>query len=420
MIRGAAIACMVVSALVGAATWVGPVAALDNGFRVPPMGWSSWYGFTSHINETMLEAMGDGMVSLGLHAAGYDNIWLDDGWAIARDNSTGRVIEDPALFPSGMGTLVSRLHAKGLKFGIYTSKGPLTCLGYQKTQPNRPGSCGFEQNDADTYAQWGVDAVKDDGCGACPQHDPWIAMRDALNKTGRPMWFAIHPSAVAMSEYPQVSNMWRTGGDLSSSSYSMWTNRLDLATAPAQAALVGAGAFANPDFLEVGYSPRNPKGGANVQSALEQRAMFTMWAALPGPLILSADLRAGAACGGIDKAALATLTNAEVIAVNQDALAAPMRIISNASGLQVWRKPLAAASSMAVVFFHRGNTTAGPLPPQPPVREVCARWADLGLPTTARVSVRDLWTHTTLGSFTGTFSANVTQRDARMYTFTTL
>jgi alpha-galactosidase len=106
--------------------------ALDNGFRVPPMGWSSWYGFTSNIDELMLRQMADGMVSSGLHDVGYDNIWIDDGWAVGRDNTSnppGHVIVDSNLFPSGMRNLSDYLHAKGLKFGIYTSKGPLTCLG---------------------------------------------------------------------------------------------------------------------------------------------------------------------------------------------------------------------------------------------------------------------------------------------------
>lgn len=138
-------------------------------------------------------------------------------------------------------------------------------------------------------------------------------MRDALNKTGKPIWYAIHSSTDPGSPNATVANMWRTGGDLSGSNFDMWTNRLDLATTEAQAALAGPGAFPNPDFLEVGYSPRNPKGRG--QTPLEQRAMFTMWAALPGPLILSADLRPNAASGGIDAESLATLTNAEVIAV---------------------------------------------------------------------------------------------------------
>jgi alpha-galactosidase len=136
--------------------------ALDNGYRLPPMGWSSWYGFTQNINEGMLRGMADGMVSSGLHAAGYQHIWLDDGWALPRDNVTRKPRVDEKLFPSGMRNLSDYMHSRGLKFGIYTSKGPLTCLGYQPTQPQRPGSCGFEQIDADTYAHdWRVDQVKE-------------------------------------------------------------------------------------------------------------------------------------------------------------------------------------------------------------------------------------------------------------------
>ena len=94
------------------------------------------------------------------------------------------MLEDPAVFPSGMKNLTDYLHGRGLSVGIYTSVGPLTCLGYAAGQPKRPGSCGFEQNDADVYVgEWGVDAIFDDGCGPCPQHDPYAAMRDALSHT---------------------------------------------------------------------------------------------------------------------------------------------------------------------------------------------------------------------------------------------
>lgn len=239
-------------------------------------------------------------------------------------------------------------------------------------------------------------------------HDPYAAMRDALNATGRSILFNVHGSPTLGGT---ISNSWRTGGDLYSSSFAMWTNRLDLATTPEQAALAGPGAFSDPDDLEVGYSPRSPPAGS--QSALEQRSMFTMWAALPTNLILSADLRAGS--GGLDAAALDTLTNAEVISVNQDSLAAPMRIVRNASGLQAWRKPL-ASGALAVVLFHRGSE-AGPLPNPPAVREVAVAWADLGLLPGARVRVRDLWARADVGVFEDAFAANLTQREARLYTF---
>ena len=128
--------------------------------------------------------------------------------------------------------------------------------------------------DADVYVkEWNVDQVKDDGCGQCPQHEPFAAMRDALNKTGKPVFYAIHSKTTPGSPNGTVANMWRTGGDLSGSNFAMGTNRLDLATTASQRALAGPGAFPNPDFLEVGYSPRNPKGRSSVQSPLEMRSI---------------------------------------------------------------------------------------------------------------------------------------------------
>ena len=442
---------MLLSSLIAAACLLPCAVALDNGFRVPAMGWSSWYGFTQNINEALLRDIADGLVSSGLRDAGYRTLAIDDGWALPRA-ANGTVTVDPSVFPSGIAAFADYVHQRRLLLGIYTSIGNLTCLGYQPTQPKRPGSCGFEGLDAQTYAAWGVDFVKNDGCGSCPQHDPCesssssssscahtlvvaaappppppnppfadVAMRDALNATGRRMYYEIHAGTSPGSPNGSVANDWRTGDDLYSSSYAMWTNRLDLATAATQVALAGPGAFPNPDFLEVGYSPRAPKGAAGVMSALEQRSMLTMWAALPTALILSADVRAGAPDGGVDAEALATLTNAEVIAVNQDALAAPMRCVANSSdggALQVWRKPLAAAGAAAVVLFHRGADTTGPLPQPPAVRAVSASWAALGLAPGARVTVRDLWLRQDLGVFSGpAFTVNVSQRDARLYTF---
>lgn len=150
---------------------------------------------------------------------------------------------DPVLFPSGMKALADYIHARNLSFGIYTDVGNLTCLGYQPTQPKRPGSCGYEDLDAATYAAWGVDQVKDDGCGSCILHDPYIAMRDAINKTGRQMVYSIHAGTTPGSPNGSVANMWRTGPDLYASSFDMWTNRLDLATTPEQRALAGPGSW---------------------------------------------------------------------------------------------------------------------------------------------------------------------------------
>ena len=199
--------------------------------------------------------------------------------------------------------------------------------------------------------------------------------------------------------------MWRTGDDLFSSNYDMWLNRLDLATADSQAALTGPGAFPNPDFLEVGYSPRSPKG--HTQTALEQRSMFTMWAALPGPLILSADLRPGATCGGIDAEALETLTNKEVIAVNQDLRALPMRPVRKEDHVEVWKKPL--VKGMAVILFNRNSTAT---------TSIGVSWPELGFAADAAVEVRDLWGKKDLGVKKGNFSSDVQSHEAAIFVFT--
>ena len=200
--------------------------------------------------------------------------------------------------------------------------------------------------------------------------------------------------------------MWRTGGDLSQMSYDMWLNRLDLATDQRMRKYVGPGSFANPDFLEVGYSPRNPKGG-HVMSLKEQRSMFTMWAALPGPLILSADLRPGASCGGIDDPeVMKILTNREVIAVNQDQGAMPMQPVRRMGGIEVWKKEL-VLNRLALVLFNRNAST---------VASVNVQWEELGLPKGQRAQIRDLWNQTDMGEHIGGFDAAVGRHEARIFT----
>ena len=386
--------------------------ALNNGIRLPPMGWSSWYGFTQYINETLFRDIGDGLVHFGLRDVGFTNVWIDDGFALPRDNVTNKITVDPIAFPSGMRNLSDYLVARGLSLGVYTSRGPLTCLAYQPSQPKRPGSCGYETIDAETYVfDWNVSQVKDDGCGDCPQHDPFKAMRDALNATGKPVLFTIHGCADPGCDFGETANMWRTGDDLYSSNFQMWTNRLDLATTPFQANLTGPGSLPDPDFLEVGYSPRESRSDS--QTPLEQRSMFTMWAALPTGLILSADLRIWS--NGLDAYTIETLTNREIIAINQDDAVLPMRPVFNESGIQVWKKPL-ASGDLAIVFFFRGDE-AGPLPNPPAIQEISVQWSALGLSISQQVRVRDLWNQTDIGVFTESFSANITQREARLYKF---
>ena len=130
------------------------VLSLNNGVgRTPAMGFSTWNTFGPDVSDSLIRETADAMASNGLLEAGYEYLNLDDGWCVGRDNETGVPIPDPKLFPFGMKPMIDYVHSKGLKFGIYTARGSLTCCG-------RPGSDMHEVIDAQTYAAWGVDYLK--------------------------------------------------------------------------------------------------------------------------------------------------------------------------------------------------------------------------------------------------------------------
>ena len=180
--------------------------ALDNGVGLtPPMGWNSWNHFGCNITESLIRKTADALVTTGLAAKGYVYVNLDDCWQTSRDDQ-GRIVADPVAFPSGIKALADYIHSLGLKFGLYSDAGLLTCAG-------RPGSLGHEDIDAQTYADWGVDYLKYDNChtdGTSPKVR-YPPMRDALNKTGRPIFFSMcewgyeDPATWA----PAVGNSWR-------------------------------------------------------------------------------------------------------------------------------------------------------------------------------------------------------------------
>ena len=160
----------------------GQLAALDNGLaRTPPMGWNSWNKFGCNVSEELIKQAADAMVASGMKDAGYQYVVIDDCWQVDRD-AQGNIIADAKHFPSGMRALADYVHAKGLKFGIYSDAGTKTCQG-------RPGSRGYEFQDARQYAAWGVDYLKYDWCSTSTQNAQasYSIMRDALAQSGRPL-----------------------------------------------------------------------------------------------------------------------------------------------------------------------------------------------------------------------------------------
>ena len=236
-------------------------------------------------------------------------ISVDDCWARSRDAS-GVIQADPIAFPSGMAALASYAHARGLKFGLYSSNSPKTCA-------QRPGSFGYEGVDAATYAGWGVDLLKYDNCGSQdvigPPEYGYAKMRDALNATGRPIFFAACEWAV---DFPStwmapVANTWRTTYDIQNK-WECVTPHVDWQNVFADS--FGPGGFGDMDILE---------NGNGVLTLAEGRAHFSLWALMKSPLLVGCDLST-APC----LAELPTLLNKEVLAMSQDPLGAPIRRVA--------------------------------------------------------------------------------------------
>ena len=370
-----------------------PSAGEDGLALTPPMGWNSWNKFGCDVTEGLIKETAAAMVSTGMKDAGYRYVVIDDCWQVRRDEK-GRIVPDPARFPSGMKALADDVHAKGLRFGLYSDAGSGTC---QK----RPGSKGYEELDARTYAEWGVDYLKYDWCNTEGQdtRDAYGRMSQALRAAGRPVVFSICEwgSTKPWLWAQGIGHLWRTTGDIqdcwdcSRSWGGMgFTHIIDL-----QADLypyAGPGHWNDPDMLEVG------NGGL---TAAENRAHFSFWCLFAAPLMAGNDLRSA------PPETLEILTNREVIAVDQDPLGMQGRKVRDDGAHEVWMKPL-ADGSRAVILFNRGSEAA----------DIATSWEEIGLFPGGRALVRDLWKKADLGSFVGRFSARVEPHGVAMVRIT--
>lgn len=312
----------------------------ENLAKTPPMGWNSWNKFACDVSEDLIKEIADAMVETGMRDAGYVYLVIDDCWQVARDED-GTIIEDPDRFPSGMKALGDYIHSKGLKFGIYSDAGTATCQG-------RPGSRGYEFQDARTYAAYGVDYLKYDWCNTGKQnaYSSYQIMRDALYKAGRPIVFSICEwgSNEPWKWAGSIGHLWRTTGDIQD----CWDCKfnwgglgvvqiIDLQVPIRK--YNGPDRWNDPDMLEVG------NGGL---SDNENRAHFSMWCMLSAPLMLGNDLR------NMDSKTLKILTNKNMIAIDQDPLGIPAFKFVDFGEQEVWIKPL-ANDEFAFCFFNRDN-----------------------------------------------------------------
>jgi len=311
-------------------------AALENGLaRTPPMGWLAWQRFRCNIDcdndpnncvrEELFMEMADLIVSEGYLDAGYDFISLDDCWSSLQRNANGQLQSDPIRFPSGIKALADYVHNKGLRFGMYADYGTLTCGGY-------PGVLNHQEMDAKTFAEWGVDQVKLDGCyvEATSMDKGYPEFGRLLNATGRPMVYSCSwPAYQENPDYEAIAeacNLWRNYDDIDDSWESV-TSIVDWYAANQDMLIkyAGPGHFNDPDMLIIG----------NFGLSYEQsRTQMALWAILAAPLIMSNDLRS------IKPEMKAILLNKNVIAINQDPLGMQGRLLSHDNGLEVWLKPV--------------------------------------------------------------------------------
>ncbi|MGA5299375.1 glycoside hydrolase family 27 protein [Nucisporomicrobium flavum] len=363
-----------------------PAAALDNGLgRTPVMGWNSWNRYTCGIDEALIRRQADAMVSTGMRDLGYRYINLDDCWQTSRD-SAGNIVADPARFPSGMKALGDYLHARGLKFGVYSDRGTHTCAG-------RPGSQGYEYQDARSYASWGVDLLKYDNCNATlDQQTQYETMRDALAASGRQILFSV--CAWEFKPWaPKTGNQARTTGDIGDD-YTVAAPGLQSVEQIIDrnndyAMYAHPGYFNDPDMLQVGNYGTGATAG-NGMTDTEYQTHFSMWALMSAPLIAGNDLTA------MNDATRRILTNPEVIAVDQDPLGSQGRRVRDLGDREVWSKKVQGSGVRVVALWNRGGSAAS----------IRVDWSDLGLGTGA-ATVRDLHARADRGSFTGGYSTTV-------------
>jgi alpha-galactosidase len=301
----------------------------------PPMGWNSWNYYNCDISEAKIRQMADAMAANGMKEAGYQYIVIDDCWQLSRDKD-GYIIADAQKFPSGIKALADYIHAKGLKFGIYSCAGRLTC---QK----RPGGAGFEDKDARRYAEWGVDYLKYDWCNSEGMSSTvqYSTMRDALHKAGRPIVFSLCEwgSTRPWLWADTVGQLWRTTGDIQDK-FDRGHGVLKIFDEQARIRRYNQpDGWNDPDMLEVGN-----KG----LSYTESRTHFTLWCMMAAPLIAGNDLHA------MDRDILAVLTDRNAIAVDQDKLGIQCFLWYKAGGIEAWIKPL-ADGDYAVCFLNRGG-----------------------------------------------------------------
>ena len=375
----------------------------------PPLGWNSWNCWGLSVDQDKVKASADAMVSSGLADHGWTYINIDDGWEAKERNSSGEIYAN-GKFPD-MKALSGYVHSLGLKLGIYSSPGPLTCGGFL-------GSWQHERSDALTWANWGIDYIKYDWCSygdiAKDQsldelQKPYLLMRKMLDEVDRDIVFSLCQYGMGkVWEWGGRAggNLWRTTGDITDS----WNSMAGIGFAQDQASpFAKPGNWNDPDMLVVGKVGWGPSLHPSKLTADEQYTHISLWAILAAPLLIGCDMTQ------LDPFTLNLLTNDEVLEINQDPLGIQAVPVLKKEGVQIWKKPLADGSIAIGIFYtgSAGGEEAIQWDDQPEVRKVEVSKSDTGI--NGKFRVRDTWTQKDTGIFEDVFEVEVPFHGARLF-----
>lgn len=361
----------------------------------PPMGWNSWNMFGATVNAEVIKQTADTFISSGLKEAGYEYIVIDDIWQGGR-GPDGKLFPDPQKFPEGIKAIADYIHARGLKFGLYSDAGPLTCGG-------RPASQDHEEIDARTFAEWEIDYLKYDWCHAedtrANAEYRYQRMANALRASGRAIVFSIcewgHHSPWLWGE-KVGGNLWRTTGDIGDSWKDVHNNwgilygieSIGFEQQRGLERFAGPGHWNDPDMLVVGLRGTSREIHGAGCTDTEYRTHFSLWCLLAAPLMIGCDI------ANMDVATREILTNKEVIALNQDPLGKQGWRATRHGQTETWKKPL-ADGALGVALFNRGEKK----------QTVRAHWSDLEI--SGSYTLRDLWAHADQGVSASEIKAEV-------------
>jgi hypothetical protein len=387
------------------------------------MGWSSWNSFSNTVDAKIIMDQAKAMIAHGMAKAGYQYVNIDEGWWLGERDAQGNIVVDAKAWPAlasgeragDMANIVRYIHALGLKAGIYTDAGMDGCSLYPDLGPvyQHVGSEGHYEQDFLQFANWGFDYVKVDWCGGDKEKlDPAVqyaeiarAIAKAETVTGRRLYFSIcdwgnnSPWTWAPNVGNTPSDIWRTSGDIVApivphqkhsgrlASFLGVLSNFDQGIHPEAQ---HTGFYNDPDMMVVGMP-----GLSDAQN----RVHMSLWAISAAPLLVGADLTT------LSDATLATLTNPDVLAVDQDSLGLQgIKVASYGDGLEVWSKALSTPGERAVLLLNRTGDVAS----------IPVHWSDLGL-NDSSASVRDVWARKDLGSFSSSYSTTVQSNDAAMF-----